>query len=68
MDVSIAGNKIERGIGNTDDQIFGYASISEAKGKVHQSLLFNDSKNFVEYRQHLPKVANICEAGPQAQR
>jgi hypothetical protein len=31
----IAGNKIEQGIGNIDDQIFGYASISDAKGKVH---------------------------------
>jgi hypothetical protein len=33
---AIAGNKIERGIGNTDDQIFGYASISKAKGKVYR--------------------------------
>jgi hypothetical protein len=30
----IAGNKIEQGIRNTNDQIFGYARISEAKGKV----------------------------------
>jgi hypothetical protein len=31
-------NKIEQGIGNTDDQILGYASISEAKGKAHRLL------------------------------
>jgi hypothetical protein len=38
----IAGNKIERGIRNTDDRVFGYASVSEAKGKLHRRLRFND--------------------------
>jgi hypothetical protein len=38
----IASNKIEWGIGNIDDQILGYASINEAKVKVHRRLHFNN--------------------------
>jgi hypothetical protein len=41
---SSTSNKIEQGIGNTDDQILSYASISEANGKAHRLLRFNEKE------------------------
>jgi hypothetical protein len=45
---SSTDNKIERGIGNTSDQILGYASINRRKGKGTMMLTVQLLKELVE--------------------